>query len=315
MKNSSAYAIPLAFNQATISAANNAPRIAVASPLRNVAQSLLCISIAIGISTIGAWCVASMVSLFFEWGYEAVKAVSGQPDSGQAVMAGMSLWFGVMPFAFALIFGALKRHFNGGLLWNLLPLFAVVLGTTVDLLADSDVDALLEMTPWVVLALGFAYGGFFAGQKIMRELSDEKSKQLVAAGIIACVPAGFLVANSVALSYQMQIGLTAACILTAASFIGSNAQQNTLSGRLNLVSHAMLPILFPLAINVVVCMLSFFLDTFGLGADLGWRACASAATLLTFAGLNTIVGCFAGYCLRETKQGIDITISMLAQEK
>src|SRR5262249_8117330 len=129
MKNSSAYACPVP----VICGKNIALQ-----PFRfnSLVVSMLELGGALAVSLLSAWCVTASVSLMFEWGYGVVKALFGQPESSQAVIAGMSLWFLVMPFSFALVFGYVKQTRRRPQFWNFVPAIVVAWVATFDLMLD-----------------------------------------------------------------------------------------------------------------------------------------------------------------------------------
>jgi hypothetical protein len=289
MKNSAAYALP-----AGLTTHSNLPaptgNVRSVAQIRHFAMAMQKVAAAITLSCLAAWCVTSTVGVMFDFGYEAVQSMFGQPDSNQGVFAGMALWFVVMPFSFALTFGYARRIVAGPSFWNGVPALIVVgLGSFI-LSVDSSMDAMVEMIPWFLVACTIAYAGYFVGQNLMRKITDETSRRLIAAGVIACVPCGVLSAFSIDLSYKLEIALCAATLLSAATFVAGRCKTRSLSARLKMVSLAMLPIFIPLTLNVTGCMVSLFADCLGIGVDLGWRAAVSAVCLLIFATANAAIG-------------------------
>lgn len=298
MKNSSAYAIPAGLSQSTSQLRIRVEHKAV-EPLT---QSIAKLASAVGLSIVGGWSVLSFVSFCYDWGYELLKAVCGQPESGQGVFAGMSLWFGVMPFAFAFIFGYLKRTLHGENYWRVVPAIAVLGTITAEVLVDSDASAIVEMAPWAVLSCLLAYLGYWLSAKLMDSIHDPLSKRLIPAGAIACVPAGVITAFSGELNYHLEIAICSAAILSTAAFIAKRCPSHfSLSRRLQVVGTTMLPIVIPLTLTLVAVVVSVFLDQFEIGADLGWRAPLSAAVLLIFTGLNAAIGTGLGYMFRDLR--------------
>jgi len=236
-----------------------------------------------------------MLSLSFDWGYELVKAVFGQPPSNQGAVAGMSLWFGIMPFSFALMFGALKQVFKASWIWNLVPVVLVSSVATIDLTVDGDFQAVAEMAPWVFLACLVAYAGYFAGQKILTCFPKRDDHSLLVAGIASCAPAGILVALSVSLNYRLEIALCIATVFSAGMFIAQRTTHAKLSHRVKIIGVAMTPILFPLLVNAAGTTALCILDQLGVSNDLGWRAGISAITLLIVMAITGIAGGVIGH--------------------
>lgn len=291
MKNSATLAIPA---NLTTSSANLKVDVAplVFAPIAKMLG-------ATALSTVAGWCVTAMVSFCFDWGYETVKQLCGQPESLQGVIAAMSLWFLVLPFSFSLTFGYLKQAFNGARYWSLLPGIAVAGCAVVDFLIDADWSAVIEMTPWVAVAIAFAYAGYFTGQRVMKSLKTQSDRRLIAAGLAACAPAGLLMLLSVNLNYKLEIALTIATLLSATTFVAARTREDKLSERLHMVVLAMLPIIFPLTINLFGTNISAFLDTFSCGADIGWRAVVSALTLFNVVTANCLAGAILGHVFKN----------------
>ncbi len=300
MKNSSAYAIPGSLSQpsARLVYPVESERPAVVRDSANrvllAVQAVARILAAVAVSTVSAWCVTSMLSMSFDWGYELVKAGFGQPPSSQGVVAGMSLWFVIMPFSCALIFGALKHYFKAPWFWNLVPVALASSVVTFDLVADGDFQAIAEMAPWGFLACLVAYGGYFAGQKILSGFPKADSQRLLVAGIASCAPAGILCALSINLNFRLELVLCIATVFSAAMFISQRTVQSSLSYRVKLIAVSMTPILLPLLLNAAGATALLVLGQFGVSNDLGWRASLSAIILLLSTAITGIAGSIVG---------------------
>jgi hypothetical protein len=176
----------------------------------------------------------------------------------------------------------------------------VVLGAGAGLLMiDGGIEAVVELIPWLLVSCATAYAAFFAGRRVMKAFNDETARRMIAAGIIASIPCGILTAFSINLEFRLEIALCAATLLSAAAFVAGNCKAKSLSGRLEMVSLEMLPILIPLMLNVTGCALSIFADSLGMSIELGWRAGVSAVLLLIFTAANAAIGTGLAHVLND----------------
>lgn len=155
MKNSTSYALTASDSQQLVTGqfkirVQNARGSQAVEGTAKVALALLC-------SALAAWPIASALSIGFDVAWDFVVGLLGYGDSAQGVLAAIALWFMLMPAVFAITIALFQKLWNGGKIWNYLPIFSVGLFGTLYLGLDIGLQGVLEVSPWMVAAMACAW--------------------------------------------------------------------------------------------------------------------------------------------------------------
>jgi len=155
MKNSTTYALTASGSQPLVTGqfkikVHNARGMQAVEGTAKVVLALLC-------SGLAAWPIASALSIGFDIAWDFVAATLGYADSTQGVLAAIALWFMVMPAVFAVTIALFQKLWNGGKIWNYLPMLSVGLFGTLYLGLDIGLQGVLEVSPWMVAAMFTAW--------------------------------------------------------------------------------------------------------------------------------------------------------------
>lgn len=235
-------------------------------------------TLAIICSAILGWSSASIVGMGFDAGYQLVTNAYGHTQAQQGVIAAMALWFAVLPLSCSFIFGWCKTTMKGSIIWNTVPAIGVTGLASIAFLADLDAQSVMEFAPWITFALIFAYCAHFAGQKLARRSEDKAHFLLIS--MCAFLPAGYCVYTGMTIEPMIELVVFCGSLMVAAFVCVKHADTLLLTSALRISTVVLIPVLIPLVFNVAANILSLYFDLFGLGANLGWRALASAQMLL-----------------------------------
>jgi hypothetical protein len=312
MKNSSTYALPTGIQMPPVEAILGlAESNAAERHSRSECVKLCSIAAAkfvgsLMLSLVAGWSCMGMVSYAFDGGYQLIGTYCGQPGSQQGVIAAMALWFAILPAASSFVFGWCKAMLKGSRLWAVVPAIAVVLAISFDFIADGNFQAIGELIPWIAFATTFAYAGYFMAQALAKR-TRSNSNAIVAypIALASFLPAGYCAYIGLGLSSTTEMSVIAMTMALAAYMFTRNCGDQRISRALRAALLALAPVMVPLVLNVLGNCISLYLDQFGMGAHLGWRALASAQAILMIAATGMMVGtalaCFRNARLNQNR--------------
>ncbi len=227
----------------------------------------------------------ALVKVSYDWGYRVVEAAFGQPSAqagNQGVMALFSVAHIVLPVCLAVVLSTLVKARQATKLVTLL-LFSMLgtlawdfgifrsSGDFAEQMAGCAVTALSALTSYWLANLILA-----KNRKIFSERLSALSRPVVltlsfSAGV--CLAVSFLNDFSRYL-LPLEILWYAGTIFMVGYLSNSSARDFGVQIRAGLLVLA--PIFVCNLINIAANLVSLFLDTFGAGASLGWRALLSA---------------------------------------
>lgn len=298
MKNSSAFAIPTTRHQPGWHLPGHNDKLTEGlKALTGAALQTAKLGAAVFLAGMAAWCATALTSIGFDWGYELVGKVAGQPDSPQGVVAAMALWFVVMPTAFSLAFACLKTAWRGSWLWNLIPALMITSFSIYDMVTlEATAEDLLSFTPWAGSALVVSTASLLLGSKIYQWLSARtNAAPVILPGFLVCLPAGVLLwahDNNFAWTLELVCYATALLLAGFAAAFAGKTTRFSYGAAFALIST--LPLILPCLLNVGGNVISLALDSLGAGAQLGWRALFSAAIIAIVSIASAISGGLGG---------------------
>jgi hypothetical protein len=167
MKDSSAYALPAssfapqAMGAKVILSKRNTVRI-----IQGFDQSVKLLA-ALGTGGFVGWFSAWATSLVVDDTYATLERM-GVHTTSHGVFVAMALWFFMVPFLSCLAFGCLRKLWKGNSLWNIAPVLLVVGLGAADFVLEGAWQDVLQITPWLALALISAIAGMRIGQKSIK---------------------------------------------------------------------------------------------------------------------------------------------------
>lgn len=246
----------------------------------------------------------SWVDSGFDWGYFFVKRLVGQPSSPQGMVAAVVSAFLMPPLIYGLFAGQIRAFFAKQKWIAYAPLAATLAyyGWII-----SHGDEWYRDVPFCIVSLVLTYAAYFVGCKLWRwARSITKAKSLLwvpmlsfgIVGILEFLPSQYGL-NALKESVGIQLSIYAAAIW-ANSFIGGYLSRSRRTATTILFGLAVtLPVVSLMVLNVIGTLVSLTLDPLGLGANIGWRACMSAAVILLVTMCSVITG---GFCAGKLRQ-------------
>lgn len=261
---------------------------------------------ALAIALIACVGAHSWVDSGFDWGYFFVKRFVGQPSSPQGMVAAIVSAFYMPPLIYGVFAGQIRSFFEKQKWIAFAPLVATV--AYYGWIATRG-EEWFRTVPFCAVSLVLAYSAYFVARKLWRwARSIAKPKSLLwvpmlsfgIVGILEFLPHEYGL-NSLKESVGIQLSVYAAAIF-ANSFLGGFLSRSRRTATATLFGLAVtLPVVSLMLLNVVGTLVSLSLDPLGLGANIGWRACMSAAVILLVTLSSVLSGGFAAAKLRQLR--------------
>lgn len=252
--------------------------------------------------------LTNVVDFGYNWGYRLVEHFWGQPSGAhQGEVAIKSLAFVIEPLMFGLAYGAFKQHFGARSKLSLCLPVALALIVTVAWEAPAHLNDPLDF-PWArfavdvtlsaAMAVFSVVAGLFAGQRLYSELKKRtRAAQLFFAAALALLPLAVIDSEQREFFVPVQIACYFGSIALRAGFAAYLAKARDKTAAFITAGFALFPLCLANFLNVGGNLVSMFLDTFGWGASLGWRALASAAALSVVSMCAIATGSTVGWIL------------------
>jgi hypothetical protein len=190
MKNSTSYALTASGSQQLVTGqfkikVHNARGMRAIEGTAKVALALLC-------SAMAAWPIASALSIGFDVAWDFVATLLGYGDLTQGVLAAIGLWFMTMPAVFAVTIALFQKLWNGGKIWNYLPMLSVGLFGTLYLGLDIGLQGVLEVSPWMVAAMFTAWAAKALTTKLINKFQLSVRGLLAVSAVSATLSAALI---------------------------------------------------------------------------------------------------------------------------
>lgn len=245
------------------------------------------------------------VDLGYDLGYRLLERFYGQLSGfDQGIMALNSLAFIVLPLTFGLSFGAFKHVFrSSSKVWGSFNLLLIAIFSAVVMVGNKFTWLdLLYTTPWTFTSVSAGWLGMLFGEKLYRELRRRINVgKVLLSAIFTLLPfavfSHFLpdLIGQTAVLLPLEILLYFTGLSLTAFVAVSQSKLNEKTGAILIGCLAAFPLILCNALNIAANLFSLFLDNFGVGASLGWRALASALFLNCLAFMALAVGGLFGW--------------------
>lgn len=258
----------------------------------------------VALSSFFAFAGCSLTYIGYDFAYNMIESFAAQPyqqSMNQAIIALVSQPCLVFPIFLGFSLAYFRARSSGARRWNVA--LATIVTTEVTLwmvdLLNANAMQLLQNVGWLVAALVVAFGSHRIGLKLLR---NEKAHTGSAAALSYLFPAGILgalccVDSMPGYEHNLETYAYAALIMIASFTAALLAKPATKKQAIAVALVAVAPILMVSVVNVAGNMLSLLLDTyFNAGANLGWRALASAMVILTLTVAASVVAALPVNC-------------------
>jgi hypothetical protein len=262
---------------------------------------------ALVLSLAAAWGTRIFVDCGFDWGYYLVDAISEQPSSDQGIIAAYSSCLLVPSLVFGYFCGVVKSYFRQVNWLRWMPAAGTLLYFACIYFKSSlEWDTLVMLLGASAGAFGLAYGGYLLAARLylwLGKVSRGKAASLVP---IVCLATTAIVEevfghkiNNMSEAWIPELKLYL-LLMTAVAFCGALfCKSRRFMTALAFASAAVGPVLLVMFLNVIGTTGSLALDSFGLGASIGWRACLSALFIALASVASVSAGAFAASRLRR----------------
>jgi len=262
------------------------------------------------------------VRIGYDWGYDAIEAAFGQEHAAdQGMIASFSLPSIIFPLLFGIYLAFAKRHFGGERRWLGL-LFAVIAGEAIffNVQFPDGHHPLVACATFLAVAEVAGICAFTLGHKLSRATAvfwrwngGPIPKRLLVANLIYVLPAGLygVLGLSDAVSLYLPYAVEVSAYAGLLGLVGMWCGWSMRSPRVSMTRAYLVvsPILVANALNVLANMASLFLDRMGIGADLGWRALASALLIALVSATAPFWGLTIAWYLRRKRTGASCVVA------
>lgn len=271
-----------------------------ASPAR--ALPLLRLAAAVMLSLLVSSVGPQAVNLGYDWGYKLVEQFFGQPASNQGIGALLALPFIIAPLFFGLTLGCLKQLCSGSQSWTvagIVAVFCFLLRGELSASSLSTVNLQIICFSLLFYLAGFALSGAVSKRMHTRLRLDRVVVTSLCSLVLTSVAPYLIQTTQTNLNWLTELAIYFCLLAMGAAQAARSARARSRTGAVLIAMLASSPFMLANLLNMFATSISFVMDHFGMGLNLGWRAILSASLISVASAFASTAGGLGGFLLRS----------------